>query len=75
MTGRDVQERSYGPNGTVNAIRARFGMYKDISTFDISRTSYAMARAIFYANLYKDRKTVNSIRIIWVCYYIDVFGR
>lgn len=57
MTGRDKEERSYGAHGAINAIRARFGMYKDISTFDISRTSYSMARAIFYANLYSDRKT------------------
>lgn len=38
-------------------ITARFGFYKDIDTTDVSRTSYALARAIYFANIYQDHKT------------------
>ena len=55
MTGRDDPNAINGSYG--QRVRAKFGMYKGISTFDISRTSYALARAIFYANTYVDKKT------------------
>lgn len=51
MTGRQTENNKYG------RIFGRFGAYKEITTFDISRTNYALSRAIFYANLYTDRKT------------------
>lgn len=52
MVGRtDEAEATYGK------IRAKFGMYKNIATYDVSRTSYALARAIYFANKYKDSKT------------------
>ena len=52
MVGRtDEAQEVYGK------IRAKFGMYKMASSFDISRTVYALNRALYYANLYKDRKT------------------
>lgn len=38
-------------------VTARFGAYKDITTFDASRTTYALARAIFFANEYSDKRT------------------
>lgn len=54
MTGRTEPATGYG------RVIGTFGAYKDISTFDISRTNYALSRALFYANLYKDRKTGNE---------------
>lgn len=56
MMGRDDPMVGNGI-GTIGQIKARFQGYKEISTFDISRTSYGFARSIFYANIYKDRKT------------------
>lgn len=55
MTGRDDPNAINGSYG--QRVRAKFGMYKGVSTFDVSRTSYALARAIFYANTYADKKT------------------
>lgn len=52
MVGRTTQAEE-----TYKQVRAKFGLYQNISTFDVSRTSYSLARAIFYANLYTDRKT------------------
>lgn len=52
MVGRtDTAEETYGK------IRARFGMYKSVATYDVSRTSTALARAIYFANKYRDAKT------------------
>lgn len=55
MTGRDDPNTINGTYG--GRIKARFGQYKGVSTFDVARTSYALSRAIFYANTYTDRKT------------------
>lgn len=56
MLGRD-DNGQHGVLGTIGQIKATFGGYKNAPTYDVSRTSYALARAIFYANEYKDRKT------------------
>lgn len=56
MLGRDDPMVGSGM-GTMGKVMARFQGYKEVSTFDISRTSYSFARAIFFANIYRDRKT------------------
>lgn len=52
MLGRDLEDKSI-----YKRINAKFSFYKDISTYDSSRTSYALARSIYFANIYSDRKT------------------
>lgn len=38
-------------------VTARFGAYKNITTFDASRTTYALARAVFFVNEYADKRS------------------
>ncbi len=52
-----VVNEMLGRRAENSVVRSTWTGYKDIKTLDVTRTSYALARALFYANLYKDRRT------------------